>query len=88
MRQLVESRGREDVYRRRFVLRPGAASRLGEAAALRPALLENMNEIIDLITDGYVDGGDILCTDDRVLLGLSARTNGQGAEELRSIVGS
>jgi dimethylargininase len=36
-----------------IVLRPGAASRLGEAAALRPALLENMNKIIDLITVGY-----------------------------------
>jgi dimethylargininase len=71
-----------------IVLRPGAASRLGEAAALRPALLENMNDVIDLTTDGYVDGGDILCTDDRVLLGLSARTNGQGAEDLRSIVES
>jgi dimethylargininase len=69
-----------------IVLRPGAASRLGEAAALRPALLENMNDVIDLTTDGYVDGGDILCTDDRVLLGLSSRTNVQGAEDLRPIV--
>jgi dimethylargininase len=69
-----------------IVLRPGAASRLGEAATLRPALLENMNDVIDLTTDGYVDGGDILCTDDRVLLGLSARTNVQGAEDLRPIV--
>jgi dimethylargininase len=49
-------------------------------------LLENMNDVIDLTTDGYVDGGDILCTDDRVLLGLSARTNVQGAEDLRPIV--
>ncbi|AGI67804.1 putative dimethylaminohydrolase [Octadecabacter antarcticus 307] len=69
-----------------IILRPGAASRLGEAAALRPALLENMNDVIDLSTDGYVDGGDILCTDDRVLLGLSARTNLQGAQDLRPIV--
>jgi len=69
-----------------IVLRPGAETRLGEAAALRPALVENMNDVIDLQTTGYVDGGDILCTDDRVLLGLSARTNRQGAQDLRPIV--
>lgn len=69
-----------------IVLRPGAQTRLGEAAALRPSLVENMNDVIDLETAGYVDGGDILCTDARVLLGLSARTNALGAEDLRPIV--
>jgi len=69
-----------------IVLRPGAETRLGEAAALRPALTQNMNDVIDLKTNGYVDGGDILCTDNRVLLGLSARTTQQGAEDLRPIV--
>jgi dimethylargininase len=29
-----------------------------------------------------------LCTDDRVLLGLSARTNAQGAEDLKTLVSS
>lgn len=69
-----------------IVLRPGAATRLGEAAALRPALAAHMRDVIDLETDGFVDGGDILCTDDRVLLGLSARTTRQGAEDLAPIV--
>ena len=71
-----------------IVLRPGAPSRIGEAAALRPFLIETMNDVIDLETNGFVDGGDILCTDDRVLLGLSARTNQQGADDLRPIVES
>ena len=69
-----------------IVLRPGAETRLGEAAALRPALVENMNNVVDLQTAGYVDGGDVLCTDDRVLLGLSARTSEQGAADLRPLV--
>lgn len=69
-----------------IVLRPGAETRLGEAAALRPALLEHMNDVVDLQTEGFVDGGDILCTDDRVLIGLSARTTAQGAEDLRPVV--
>ncbi|WP_375280987.1 dimethylarginine dimethylaminohydrolase family protein [Pseudooctadecabacter sp.] len=69
-----------------IVLRPGAPTRLGEADALRPALALHMADVVDLVTDGYVDGGDILCTDDRVLLGLSARTNATGAEDLRPLV--
>ena len=69
-----------------IVLRPGAETRIGEAAALRPSLFKNMHSVVDLETDGFVDGGDILCTDDRVLIGLSARTTAQGAEDLRPLV--
>ena len=69
-----------------IVLRPGADTRLGEAAALRPDLTRVMNGVIDLETEGFVDGGDILCSDDEVMIGLSARTNRQGAEDLRPIV--
>ncbi len=71
-----------------IVLRPGAPSRLGEAAALRDALLANCDGVIDLVTQGFVDGGDILCSDDEVMIGLSARTNQQGAYDLRPIVES
>lgn len=45
-----------------------------------------MKGVIDLETSGYVDGGDILCSDDEVMVGLSARTTQQGAEDLRPIV--
>lgn len=69
-----------------IVLRPGAASRLGEASALRPSLAKHTNGVVDLKTAGFVDGGDILCTDDRVLVGLSARTTREGAEDLRPLV--
>lgn len=69
-----------------IVLRPGAESRIGEAAALRPSLFQNMHSVVDLETQGFVDGGDILCTDNRVLIGLSARTTAQGAEDLRPLV--
>ena len=69
-----------------IVLRPGAETRIGEAAALRPSLFQNMHSVVDLETDGFVDGGDILCTDDRVLIGLSARTTAKGAADLRPLV--
>lgn len=71
-----------------IVLRPGAETRLGESAALRPDLVRVMNGVIDLHTDGFVDGGDILCSDTEVMVGLSARTTRQGAEDLRPIVES
>ncbi len=69
-----------------IVLRPGAASRLGEAADLRGDLQRYCAGVIDLRTDGYVDGGDILCSDHEVMIGLSARTNAAGAADLRPIV--
>ena len=71
-----------------IVLRPGAPSRLGEAAALRDDLKRYCDGVIDLQTQGFVDGGDILCSDDEVMIGLSARTNQRGADDLRPIVES
>ncbi|MDA8746733.1 dimethylarginine dimethylaminohydrolase [Litoreibacter sp.] len=68
-----------------IMLHPGADSRLGEAAVLRPDLESRMG-VIDLQTEGFVDGGDILCSDHEVMIGLSARTTQQGAEDLRPIV--
>ncbi|MCU4653886.1 arginine deiminase family protein [Roseibacterium sp. SDUM158016] len=68
-----------------IVLRPGAPSRAGEAAALRPALERHCAGVLDLGA-GFVDGGDILCTDDRVMVGLSARTDREGVAALAPLV--
>ena len=73
---------------RAIVLQPGAETRRGEAAAIRDDLLRYTDGVIDLNTDGFVEGGDILCTDHEVLIGLSARTNEAGVEDLRSVVES
>ena len=61
------------------VPRPRCRSRLGEAAALLPDLERIMNGVVGLTTEGYVDGGDILCCDHEVMIGLSARTTRQAA---------
>jgi dimethylargininase len=68
-----------------IVLRPGAPSRAGEAAALRPALEAHCDGVMDLAS-GLVDGGDILCTDDTVMVGLSARTDRDGVAALTPLV--
>jgi dimethylargininase len=65
-----------------ILLRPGAPSRLGEVAELRPALAARFAELRE-ITEGFADGGDVLVTPREILIGLSARTNAAGAAELQ-----
>lgn len=69
-----------------IVLRPGAPSRFGEAAALQPSLVPLFKHVVNLPGNGYVDGGDILVTNDDVFMGLSARTNQMGVDALTEIV--
>jgi dimethylargininase len=64
-----------------IVLRPGAATRLGEADALRPVLAERFERVLELAM-GYADGGDVLVMPETVMIGLSSRTDRRGAEAL------
>ncbi|MEZ7813700.1 MAG: dimethylargininase [Paracoccaceae bacterium] len=69
------------------VMRPGAPSRLGEAAEMTPhlrTLYANVKAITG--TNSYIEGGDILTTGSEVLVGRSARTNSKGIAELASII--
>ncbi len=63
------------------LLNPGAPSRTGEAALLRPALEQHFGQVLAL-GEGHADGGDVLAMPDRVLIGLSARTDRIGAATL------
>jgi dimethylargininase len=66
-------------------LRPGAPSRMAEAPELAGVLRERFSTVLQL-TDGFADGGDILVTPDRVLIGLSARTDHAGAADLQRLL--
>lgn len=68
-----------------ILLRPGAPSRLGEAAAIAPVLRRRFEAVLEL-TEGFVEGGDVLVTPEVVLIGLSERTNGEGAEALKLLL--
>lgn len=61
------------------VLRPGAASRIGEAEEIVPALRRRFTRVLTL-DRGFADGGDVLVLPDEILIGLSARTDRAGAE--------
>ena len=71
-----------------IILRPGTASRLGEARQTAMALEHMGLEFREIDSAGTVDGGDILVTGAIVLVGLSARTNPAGFESLRKILDS
>jgi dimethylargininase len=70
-----------------ILLRPGAASRMAEAQELSATLAARFPEVLQL-GDGFADGGDILVTPRRVLIGLSARTNEAGAADLQKLLSS
>jgi dimethylargininase len=62
--------------------RPGARSREGEVAAMRPVLRGFFPVTLEMEPPGTVDGGDICEAEDRFFLGLSLRTNEEGARQL------
>jgi dimethylargininase len=64
------------------ITRPGAESRLGEIAAIKGELAR-WYEHLDLVQPpGLIDGGDVCLVDKRFLIGISDRTNGDGAGQL------
>lgn len=69
------------------LLRPGAPTRMEEAKELAATLETRFPAVLQL-SDGFADGGDILVTPDRVLIGLSARTNEKGAAGLQRLLAS
>lgn len=65
-----------------IVTRPGAASRAGEVDAIRSALAGFFSGLDEIQAPGTVDGGDICEAGGHVFIGLSHRTNEDGAAQL------
>ena len=65
-----------------IITRPGAATRLGEPEAIAAALAADYPSLATITAPGTVDGGDICETDSGVLIGVSHRTNAEGARQL------
>ncbi len=66
-----------------FICRSGAPSRAAEGEEIAK-YLHHLHRVTVQGDEGLVDGGDVLFCADRVLIGLSARTNRTGAEQLRA----
>ncbi|MEI4260797.1 dimethylarginine dimethylaminohydrolase family protein [Roseovarius sp. D0-M9] len=69
-----------------IMMRPGAPSRMGEVAQMRPVLATLFADLRDIAGPGHIEGGDILYTGREVLVGRSARTDAAGVAELRAIL--
>ncbi len=69
-----------------ILLRPGAATRLGEAAELRQPLGRHFADMLALEGEEHVDGGDILVTPQTIFIGMSQRTNRAGATALAAML--
>jgi len=68
------------------MMRPGAPSRMGEVAHMEPVVAGMFPRVARINGPGHVEAGDILWTGREILVGLSARTDAAGVEELRGIV--
>jgi dimethylargininase len=62
--------------------RPGASSREGEVASIRPVVERFYSRTFLIEPPAAVDGGDICEAEDHFFIGLSHRTNEEGARQL------
>jgi dimethylargininase len=69
-----------------IITNPGASSRRGEVISIKKVLSEFYNNIEHVHPPGTVDGGDILAVDDHYYIGLSDRTNLDGAKQVIEIL--
>jgi dimethylargininase len=67
------------------ITRPGAASRMGEEAEISETLSE-FRKIETIKLPGTLDGGDVLRVENHFFIGISGRTNRDGAWQLSAIL--
>ena len=70
-----------------IVTRPGAASRRPERATVAPVVAE-YRTVHTIEAPGTIDGGDVLRIGRRLFVGLSGRTNDEGARQLAALTES
>ncbi len=65
-----------------IITHPGATSRQGETLAIAAALETRFTPLAKIEAPGTLDGGDVMMVGNHYYIGLSARTNQAGAEQL------
>ncbi len=69
-----------------IIMRPGAPTRLGEAAEMTPHLTALYGTVLHIDGPGTIEAGDILMCETEILVGRSARTNAAGIAELARLI--
>jgi dimethylargininase len=68
------------------ITNPGAPSRKGEIVHMRAVLSKFFETLENIQAPGTLDGGDVLQVDNHFYIGLSTRTNLEGAKQLAEIL--
>jgi dimethylargininase len=68
------------------VTNPGASARNGEKELIRPVLRRFFRDLEEIRSPGTLDAGDVMMVGDHFYIGLSARTNPAGADQLIDIL--
>ncbi len=68
------------------ITNPGAASRRGEVIDVRNTLQNHFDKLEFIVDPGTLDGGDVMMAGSHFFIGLSERTNTEGARQLISIL--
>jgi len=71
-----------------IVTNPGAASRNGEKIDIKPELESFYEQVESIDAPGTLDAGDVMMVGKHYFIGISQRTNTQGAEQLLRILKS
>lgn len=69
-----------------IITNPGADSRKGETAAVKTALGDHYQSLEEIKAPGTVDAGDIMMVGSHFYIGLSSRTNPEGARQMISLL--
>ena len=70
------------------ITRPGASSRRGETSQIAPVIRDYFSNVHLIEEPGTVDGGDICEAGEHFFIGVSLRTNEEGARQLAGILES
>jgi dimethylargininase len=68
------------------ITNPGASSRQGEEISIKEALKKFYTHIKSITAPGTLEGGDVMRVKNHFYVGLSARTNEQGARQFTGIL--
>lgn len=69
-----------------ILTRPGAASRVGEVAGVRQPIQRYFPSVHEIEAPGTIDGGDICDAGSHFFIGISDRTNEEGARQLSRLL--
>jgi dimethylargininase len=71
-----------------IIARPGAPSRMGEESGMSGILGDHYSRIETIVPPGTLEGGDVMMAGNHCFVGLSNRTNRDGAGQLGQVLGA